>query len=75
MKSLTHKMEGDLGGPVAVAALDTRVEVGVLLRHEGLGNLLVAELEKTRVFLKNPAQWVFCFFFVFFIYLPRRESF
>jgi hypothetical protein len=34
-------MEGDLGGPVTVAALDTRVEIGVLLRHEGLGNLLV----------------------------------
>jgi hypothetical protein len=39
-----------------------------------------AGLEKTRVFLKRkPAQWVFLGFFfgslVFFIYLPRRESF
>jgi hypothetical protein len=40
-----------------------------------------AGLEKTRVFLKNPAQWFFFIFFGFFgffgffIYLPRRESF
>jgi hypothetical protein len=31
-----------------------------------------AGLEKNRVKKKRPAQWVF---FVFFIYLPRRESF
>ncbi len=27
-----------------------------------------AGLEKTRVFLKNPAQWVFCFFWVFWFF-------
>jgi hypothetical protein len=36
-----------------------------------------AGLEKTRVFYKkNPAQWVFLFFFgVFLGFLPRREGF
>jgi hypothetical protein len=50
---------------------DKRVKIGVLVVGEQAG------LEKTRFFL-NPAQWVFCFFWVFlgfFIYLPRRESF
>jgi hypothetical protein len=40
--------------------------------------LLLPGLEKTRVFLKNPAQWVFLVFFgflmFFYIFAQKRES-
>jgi hypothetical protein len=34
-------------------------------------------LEKNQVFFKNPPQWVFCFFFVFlvFLYICPEERF
>jgi hypothetical protein len=45
-------------------------------------DILEAGLEKTRFFLKKPIPvvcfvffWFFSGFFVFFIYLPRRECF
>ena len=41
-------MEGYEGGLQTVPTLDTRVEIGILLRHRRLGNLLVVHLPDLR---------------------------
>ncbi len=57
----------------------SRVAVPVAAHVAAEISLLQPGLEKTRFFFKNQLSgffWVICFFwFFFYIYLPKRESF